>query len=159
MATQRDPSQTPEEREAQRRRKHWMGIARSVVLLIGLIVLTVFITRRPGVPEVISVTPAKALDADYRPVNPTTTFLPTETFYASVELRGYRPGTELVARWRYNGEVIAETPLVSGEAGEGAAGFSLSPQNPAQWPLGTYLVDVMYEDHLLGRATFDVVGG
>jgi hypothetical protein len=154
VTSKRDSGKTPE----QRKRQHWMGIARSVVMLIGLIVLTVFITRRPGEPEVISVTPARALDADYRPVDPTTTFLPDETFYISVELRGYRSGTELVAQWRYGGEVFDQTSLIASDAGEGYAGFSLSPQDPPEWPVGTYLVDILYEDHLLGRASFEVTG-
>jgi hypothetical protein len=135
---QTQPSQA--EREQARLRRHRWGIARSVAMLAALVVLSIFLARRSAAPEVLSVTPAQALDADYRPV----------------ELRGYRPGMDLRARWHYEGQVITETPLDTSTAGDGYAGFSLSPQNPPEWPPGQYAVDIVYDDHVLSRAAFRV---
>jgi hypothetical protein len=151
------PSQA--EREQARQRRHWWGIARSVAMLAALVVLSIFLARRSAAPEVLSVTPAHALDAAYRPVEPAETFAPGDTFYVSVELRGYRTGMDLRARWLYEGQVITETPLDTPDAGDGYAGFSLSPENPPEWPPGQYAVDIVYEDHVLNRAAFRVVDG
>jgi hypothetical protein len=148
------PSQA--EREQARLRRHRWGIARSVAMLAALVVLSIFLARRSAAPEVLSVTPAQALDADYRPVEPVETYAPGDTFHVSVELRGYRPGMDLRARWHYEGQVITETPLDTSTAGDGYAGFSLSPQNPPQWPPGQYAVDIVYDDHVLSRAAFRV---
>jgi hypothetical protein len=152
--SQTRPSQA--EREQARLRRHRWGIARSVAMLAALVVLSIFLARRSAAPEVLSVTPAQALDADYRPVDPVETFAPGDTFYISVELRGYRPGMDLRARWHYEGQVITETPLDTSTAGDGYAGFSLSPQNPPEWPPGQYAVDIVYDDHVLSRAAFRV---
>lgn len=146
-------ARTPEE---QRRRQR-SGILRSVALLAGLIVLTVWIALQRQQPEVLSLTTARALDSDYQPVEPTTSYGPDDTFFISVELRGYRTGMNITALWRHQGEVIAETPLLA-EAGEaGIAGFSLSPESPPRWPEGGYVVDIMYDGHVVGRTAFDVV--
>lgn len=136
--------------------RHRWGIARSVAMLAALVVLSYFLARRSAAPEVLSVTPTRALDADYQPVEPVEVFAPGDTFHVAVELRGYRPGMDLRARWLYEGQVITETPLDTADAGDGYAGFSLSPQNPPQWPSGQYAVDIVYDDKVLSRAAFRV---
>lgn len=145
-------ARTPEER----RRRQRAGLLRSVALLAGLVVLTVWIALQRQAPEVLSLTAAQALDSDYQPLEPTGQYTPDDTFFISAELRGYRPGMDISALWRYEGEVIAETPLLAEGSGDGYAGFSLSPQNPPRWPEGSYVVDIMYDDHLLGRTAFEV---
>ncbi len=148
---------TPEERQAERARRYWWGIARPAAILVGLIVLAVAITRRSLAPQVLSVVPARSLDDAFRPVEPTQRFSPDETFFVSVELRGYRPGMDLSAVWRYEGQMITRTPLATDDAGDGYAGFVLSPENPPEWPPGRYTVDILYGEKLLGRAVFEVV--
>lgn len=147
---------TPAERQAERTRRYWWGIARSATILVGLIVLAVVITRRPLAPQVLSVVPAHSLDAAFRPIEPTQRFGPDETFFISVELRGYRPGMDVSAVWRYEGQMITQTPLATNDAGDGYAGFALSPEDPPAWPPGRYTVDILYGEKLLGRAVFEV---
>lgn len=152
----RDPlgrQQTPEERQ----RRHRFGIIRSVAILAGLILLGVWFALQQG-PEVLSITTARGLDDAYRPLQPTSTYAPGDTVHLSVEMRGYRAGMDVAARLLYEGEVITEAPLAApGEDGS-YAGVALSPE-PAGWPVGEYVVDIMFEDHLLNRTTFEVAAG
>ncbi len=149
---------TPEERDAARASRARWGLLRSILMLIGLIVLAVVLARRPAEVEVLSITPAKALDDTYRAVEPTGVFAPTDTFFVSAEISGYRPGMNFIARWRHEGQYITETPLQADGVGAGYAGFALSPQEPPTWPEGRYTVDVLHGEQLLGQAAFEVVG-
>lgn len=139
-----------------RRRRHWFGIIRSLIILGALVVLAIVFTRQPAAPEVLSLTPARALDAGFRPVEPATTFAPGDSFFVSAEMSGYTAGTALSARWLYEGEVIAETTIESDDVSGEVARLSLAPDDPTGWPPGTYVVDVIYEDDLLGRTAFEV---
>ncbi len=139
-----------------RRRRHWFGIIRSLIILAGLIVLAVVLARQSARPEVLSLTPARALDGGFRPVEPVDTFSPGDTFFVSAELRGYSPDAALSARWLYEGEVIAETPIEPDDVADGYARLSLAPDDPAGWPPGGYVIDVLHENDLLSRAAFQV---
>ncbi len=139
----------------ERVRRQRVGLIRSLILLAGLVALTVFLALRPHEPEVVNVIMATALDDAYRPVTVTDVYGPRDTFFASVELRGYQPEMELRARWRYEGQVIRETLLTTQQAGDGYAGFVLSNQG-LPWPLGNWTVEIVYEGEVLGQATFRV---
>jgi hypothetical protein len=135
-----------------------MGIMRSVVMLLAMVALAIYMALRPRGPEVLGVTMATALDDTFRAVAAVETYAPDDTFFASVELRGYRPEMELMARWRYGEQVIKETRLATGQTGDGYAGFVLNPEQPPQWPEGEYRVEIVYEDKVLGSAAFRVEG-
>ncbi len=146
---------TAEDRIVERRRRRRIGLVRSVIMAIALVALAIFMALRPRPPEVLSITLTRALDNAYRPIAPTTTFGPQETFFVSVELRGYRPGSDLTARWRYDGQVIVDTELVAEGIGDGYAGFVLHNDNPP-WPAGRYTVEILYEGEVLASAEFGV---
>lgn len=139
-----------------RRRRHWFGIIRSLIILAVLIVLAVVLARQSASPEVLSLTPARALDDAFRPVEPVDTFSPGDTFFVSAEFRDYSPDAELSVRWLYEGEVIAEIPIEPDDVIDGYARLTLAPDDPAGWPPGGYVVDVLHEDNLLNRAAFRV---
>ena len=101
---------------------------------------------------------ATALDDRYRPVEVTDTYKPDDTFFASVEVKGARSDEPLRARWFYEGEEITTSPLASDLAGDLYAGFVLSNQD-APWPVGSYRVDILYEDDVLGSTSFKVIDG
>jgi hypothetical protein len=125
-----------------------------VAFLVALVGVGLLI-RRPAPLRVLSVTPTRALDDLYRAVEPTDTFSPQDTFFVSVELQGYRPDMTLVARWRYEGEVITETELETTDSGSGYAGFALRSE-ALPWPAGEYSVEIVYQERVLGSATFRV---
>ncbi len=139
----------------ERAHRQRVGLVRSLALLAGLIALTVFLALRSRGPQVVSVTMATALDEAYRPVAATDVYGPQDTFFASVELRGYRPEMTILARWRYEGQVIRETPLATQQAGDGYAGFVLINEG-FPWPQGSWMVEIIYEGDVLGRAAFRV---
>jgi hypothetical protein len=150
-----------EERQAayleERRRRQIVGIIRSGAFLAVIVVLGVVLAMRSRPPQVVSVTLATALDDAYRPIETTTVYAPNDTFYASVQLRGYRQGMDLKARWRYDGTLIKETPLQTDTAGDGYAGFVLRNDAPP-WPDGPYSVEIVYDGQVVGSAAFRVEG-
>ena len=157
--TPRPAGQSPEERATERQRRQRMGVMRSVVMLVAMIVLAVWVTRSPGGLEVRSMVTARALADDFSPVDPAAAYGPQDTFYLSADLRGYRPGMDLRARWLYDDQVIAETPLIVQNSGDGYAGFALSPDDPPEWPAGTYRVELLYDGKVLDFTEFEVRAG
>lgn len=142
------------DKQKERRKKQVWGIVRSLLFLGGLVAIALWMNRsRP--PEVLSVLPATALDDQYQPLEVTDTFGPDDTFFVSVELRGYRSDMALSARWLYEGELITETTLETANTGEGYAGFVLVNEAPP-WPQGKYRVEIVYQDDVLGSAAFTV---
>lgn len=134
-------------------KKVW-AIARLLVLLAGLVIVTFMFRRVPPV-EVLSVTPATALDDHFQPVSSTDQYAPGDSFFVSVELRGYQPRHQLFARWKYEGQVITTTRLETQSAGQGFAGFVLRNED-GDWPVGKYSVEILFDDEILGSASFRV---
>ncbi len=157
--TPRPPGQTAEERAAERQRRQRIGIFRSLAMLVALVGLAIWMTRGPGGLEVLSLQTASDLADDFSPIGPTTTYAPGDTFYLSADLRGYRPGMDVRARWLYGEQVITETPLIVQNSGDGYAGFALSPEDPPEWPQGAYRVELMYEDQVVDTTQFEVRPG
>jgi hypothetical protein len=110
---------------------------------------------RVHAPIVRSITPTKDLDNAYRPIEPTESFRPYDTFYVSVELENYRAGDPLYARWYYENSDITQTSLNVNLDGDIFAGFVLHNDQPP-WPAGVYRVDILYEEQLIGSETFRV---
>lgn len=137
-----------------RRRKHMVGIARSVGLLIALIGLTVVFALQNRDPQVVSIEMATALDALYRPLAVTESYTPDQPFYASVRVSGYRGDAPLVARWRSPNMEPVLTPFEGDAKGEGYVGFALS--NEVGWPEGAYFIDILYYETVLATTEFRV---
>jgi hypothetical protein len=153
-----EQQQTDQQDLKKWRRRYTMGIVRSVVMLVALIVLTVLLALRSNRPEVLNVMPATALDDEMRPVERTSTYPPdADAFFVSVELRGYAPDMPLAARWLHEGRLLIETPLSTDMTGEGFAGFVLRTDDPP-WPVGGYEVEIVFRDSVLGSASFEVAG-
>jgi hypothetical protein len=137
-----------------RRRQQRGGLVRTIILLAALLALGVWFGLQTRPARVLSVTPALALDDRFMPVEAVESFSPDDTFFISVELRGYRPAMALWARWRYDGQVLRETQLMTEFTGDGFAGFVLDNTEP--WPAGDYRVEILSFDEVLGEAEFRV---
>ncbi len=109
---------------------------------------------KPATPEVVSVTLAKGLAQDYKPMEETTEFLPTETLYCSVKVSNLSKGAELKAAWFYGEELLNETYYTAEKGGSGYIGFFLEPEG--YWPIGKYRVDIYLGDQLAQKAEFSV---
>lgn len=126
----------------------------SLILLVGVLALACTlgtpVTREPRVEEIQL---AKGLDAQYKPVNVTTSFDPLETFYCSVKIRNAREGLTMTAKWYYGDQLLYQTstPL---QKGVGYVGFELTSSEP--WPIGNYRIEIYLGDQLAGSAAFSV---
>lgn len=94
--------------------------------------------------------------------NVTTTFSPTDVFYAVAELANAPQGTQVEARWTAinaadtepNLEFQTQTIDITEESFTGAIYFQLS--NDQGWPAGQYKVDVYLNGTLAQTAEFSV---
>ena len=108
------------------------------------------------VTQISQVTLARDVDADYNPVDPTTTFTPTDT----VNLVGRGDlgiDTWLQADWYVNGQLDeAGTRSLTLEENVADTGFVFSFLPADGWPLGEHSVVLTVNDEEIGRYTFSV---
>ena len=94
--------------------------------------------------------------------NPTTTFAPTDVFYAVADLANAPQGTKVEAKWTAvnaadtepNLEFQTQTLDITEESFSGTIYFELS--NDEGWPAGQYKVDLYLNGNLAQTAEFNV---
>lgn len=128
-------------------------------LLITIVALSTVLLAclplKPAKPEVVSVTMAKELAKDYKPIKETAEFLPTEPFNCSVKVANLSKGAEVKTVWFYGEELLEEVPYIADESGSGYIGFTLEPED--YWPIGKYKVKVYLNDQYAKEVDFSVV--
>lgn len=128
-------------------------------LLITIVALSTVLLAclplKPAEPEVVSVTMAKELAKDYKPIKETAEFLPTEPFNCSVKVANLSKGAEVKTVWFYGEELLEEVPYIADESGSGYIGFTLEPED--YWPIGKYKVKVYLNDQYAKEVDFSVV--
>lgn len=82
----------------------------------------------------------RAINEDSSCQDQTTTFAPTDTMHASVEVADASAGTVITARWLQGSEKVDETPLTLDTGGSGYLDFTLTPNKP--FPPDTYTVEI-----------------
>jgi uncharacterized RDD family membrane protein YckC len=116
-----------------------------------------------GAEASVSATLARGVTSDFRPVDPTTRFAPTqESFFFTFEYSNVEPGSEFRAVW-YAVDVgsAAERNAVIDEITRtapnrnGSGSFSLR-RSAAQWPVGEYKVELYLDGELVAEAPFSV---
>jgi hypothetical protein len=140
-------------------------------VIIGLVaVILGGCGKEGGSPQsgVISdVTMAAAVDANDRPLQPTSVFtVEAEAFYCSLRLSHFPLGTEIRAEWVYLGDETAggsaeyQVLQVNTSTIEGDGYTSLSLQRPpyagVRWPKGDYKVVFYIENEERTSASFRV---
>jgi hypothetical protein len=147
--------QTTRQLTVKQQRRRLFGIAQSVVF-IGLLTALAFWLSRSSEPTAESIVIAKALDDQFQPIDPTDSYNPEDdTFFVSVVLKNYYGSPPVVAVWRYEGQIIEETNLLTSGQGNITAGFSLVNSNPP-WQAGKYAVDIVAGQTVLASKTFMV---
>ena len=121
-------------------------------LLLGLASLACSLT--PGPPSIGDVVTAKSLDADYKPVNPTSTYTSDDTFYVSVEANNLVIGSVVTVKYKVDGTAYQETSITADEKGSGYYGFKLT-SGGGHTP-GTYTADVYLNEKLAKTVSFKV---
>ena len=128
------------------------------VYLDGQLAKTVTFKVVPsGPPSIGAVVTAKGLDADYKPVDPTSTYAPMDTFYISVQVKNLVVGSNITVKYSYNGEFVPEldTTVTADKAGSGYYGFNLTPPSDG-FPTGDYTAEVYLDDALMTTLAFSV---
>ena len=123
-------------------------------IVIALLIVLLLAACGGGRPVVKKVVLAKALDADYRPIDPTTEFSPTDTFYCSVKVSNLKPGSRVTVRWYQDDQLLDEYTLADLE-GSQYLGFWYEPWS--RWPAGDYRVEIYLNDELARSLDFTVV--
>lgn len=115
--------------------------------------------------EILEATFTHGLGENMEPSNPGDEFLPDETVYLSVQIKGRPKEGQVSARFYWNSTVIAEASVDLADVNSGVlfsvgentyAGYTLTHDEPLYLG-GGYGADVYYGDQLLGSWPFRVV--
>jgi len=131
-------------------------IAFLALCLLGFTLLACEFSIGGGEPKVETAVMARSLDPNYQPVEPTSVFGPTDTFYCSVKVTDLEKGSNVTAKWFFGSEFLGEYTYTATGGGSGHVGFSLSPAGT--WLAGSYRVDIYLNDALVQSVAFSVVG-
>ncbi len=132
------------------------AIALFAICLLGFALLACEFSIGGGEPSVETAVMARSLDADYKPVETTNVFGPTDVFYCSVKVADLEEDSEVTARWFFGNEFLGEYTYQAEGGGSGYIGFNLSPAGT--WAAGNYRVDIYLNGELAQSAAFSVVG-
>lgn len=114
-------------------------------------------TATAGV-EVTEVTLGRAIGADMTVTEPTTTFGPMDTIYASVRTEGTAASTAIGARWTFeDGQLVDESSQTIAPTGPEVTEFHLS--HPDGWPPGSYEVAISVDGETVETQSFTVEAG
>jgi len=128
----------------------------SLVLLVLVLAVALVSCGPPPPPSVDGVTLAKSVDSSYKAVDPTTTFAPTDKFFASTQVSNLIVGSKVESRWYFGADEIngGRTSITSDKAGSGYLSFSLSNTTP--FPAGDYKVEIYLDGALVKTVPFNV---
>jgi hypothetical protein len=105
--------------------------------------------------RVSSIELGKAISADKKVTEPSSSFAPSDTIYASVATDGSSPGVTLVARWTYqDGQVVSEETQQIASSGPAVTEFHVA--KPDGWPAGSYQLEVLANGASAGKRAFQV---
>ena len=98
----------------------------------------------------------RSLSSDRRVVTTDTPFAPTDTVYASMDLEGPVPASQVTARWvAADGTVVSEeTVPVTASDTEGATQFQFAP--PANLAPGSYKMEIVVDGQVVNTKEFTV---
>jgi hypothetical protein len=114
-------------------------------------------TTPAAVPfHVLAVDLGKGLGADKKVTDPTTTFGPKDTIYASVASEGTASGVTLRAKWTYGdaGTVVHDENLSISPTGPANTEFQIS--KPTPWPAGKYKVEISANGATVASKDFEI---
>jgi hypothetical protein len=113
-------------------------------------------TTQTSTVHVKSLDLGRTLSSDRRVVTTDTPFAPSDTVYASLDLEGPVPASQVTARWlAADGSVVSETTVpVTASDTEGAAQFQFAP--PAGLAPGTYKMEIVVDGQVVNTKEFTV---
>ncbi|GAB3095567.1 hypothetical protein [Lysobacter terrae] len=93
------------------------------------------------------------IDADNAIVDPSTTFTPSDTFYASVNTSSNQE-SKLTARWSFQDGQEVSRNSQEVPAGDYVTAFNVS--KPDGWPIGLYRVEILLNSMVVTTVEFEV---
>ena len=109
----------------------------------------------PAAVRVTAIEVGKAVNAQKRVEQPTTSFAPADTLYVSVMTDGAAPNATLAARWLFEGDtVVKEDTQTIAPSGPAATEFHVA--KPSGWPAGKYKVEIALNGTPAGAKEFEV---
>lgn len=106
---------------------------------------------------VTSIDLGKAIGSDKKITEPTATFSPKDTIYASVSTDGAATNVAMKAKWTFGdaGQLVneEEQPAVS-PTGPATTEFHIA--KPSGWPVGKYKVEIFVDGNSAGTKDFEV---
>lgn len=107
-------------------------------------------------PTIGKVVTAQSLDSDYKPVDPTSVYGPSDIFYISVEVKNLVEGSVVSVKYKHEGIEYSEsdTTLTADKFGSGYYGFQLTPAG--EHPTGNYTAEVSLDGKLVKTVKFRV---
>ena len=128
-----------------------------LLVLLVLIAATALVScGPPPPPSVDGVTMTSAVDSGFKATSPTTTFKPTDKFFASVQVSNIIVGTKVDSRWYFGADEVTDgrTSITSDKTGSGYYSFSLS--SASGFPPGDWKVEIYLDGKLVNTTTFKV---
>jgi len=138
----------------QRIKIDWRGM---LLMLLVLVAVTALVScGPPPPPSVDAVTMSTAVDSSFKASSPTTTFKPSDKFFASTQVSNLIVGSKVDSRWYFNGTEITEgrSSITSDKAGSGYLSFTLSMASG--FPVGDYKVEIYLDGKLVNTTSFSV---
>jgi hypothetical protein len=108
-----------------------------------------------GPPAIGAVVTAKGLDADYKPVDPTSTYSSDDIIYISVETNNLVVGSVVEVKYKLAGADYSNTSLTADKAGSGYFGFKLTAEG-GHTP-GDYTAEIYLDGKLDKTVAFKIV--
>jgi len=97
----------------------------------------------------------KHVGTDKRVSDPTTSFSPKDTIYASVVTEGQAPSKTIAARWTFgSGTLVKADSQTIAPSGTEATEFHIA--KPSGWPAGKYKVEISVDGSPAGSKEFEV---
>jgi len=97
---------------------------------------------------------SRQVGGDYVPIDITSQFSPSDTFYCVLQVAQVEHETQIVARWHFGDTFISETTYTTEDEGSGYVAFELTSQQP--WPKGIYRVDILSAGRVIESVEFSV---
>jgi hypothetical protein len=109
----------------------------------------------PAGVRVTVVSLGSALRPDKSIAEPTVTFKPSDTIYATVATDGSSAGTTLKAKWTFqDGQTVDESSRTIAPQGPAVTEFHIS--KPSGWPKGSYKLEISVDGAPAGMKEFTV---
>lgn len=107
--------------------------------------------------SVTSIDLGKAIGSDNKISEPTTTFGPKDTIYASVSTDGAASTATIKSKWTFGdaGQLVKEEELPP-LAPNGPATHEFHISKPSGWPVGKYKVEIFVDGTSAGTKDFEV---